>query len=152
MLNLGSLDSVQLWPVAFWPIVFSSCFCAYLRICQITREKYGYSPIGGRRRADRFVTWVALPFALSAEIVTHGFMLCAAGLEYALIGLPIYVFGWILLPTLLEGMRGGLPLLASIHVLFVAAFAVLLGLADISVLRALNGDILAILSRLPTPV
>ena len=149
MLSRGFYDAVVLWPVAFWPIVFSSCFYGYLRLCQMLHARHGYAPIGGRRKTDLLVTFVALPFAAMVELGTHGYMLMVAGYEYLVVAIPIYIFGWILLPSLLDGMRSGLPILAATHLVFVGSFAVLLGFADIAVLRAFNSDLYGVLTGIP---
>ncbi|MFK7945329.1 MAG: hypothetical protein AB8B85_20800 [Paracoccaceae bacterium] len=149
MLSRGFYDAVVLWPVAFWPIVFSSCFFAYLKICQTLRSRHGYSPIGGRRKMDLAVTWLALPLAAGFELAAHGYMFMVAGYEYAAVAIPIYIFGWILLPAVLDGMRSALMILASVHLLFVGAFGVLMGFVDVSVFRALNSDIYGLLTGLP---
>ncbi|MEM1299181.1 MAG: hypothetical protein AAGH68_07845, partial [Pseudomonadota bacterium] len=149
MLSRGFYDAVVLWPVAFWPIVFSSCFFAYLKLCQTMRSRHGFSPIGGRRTAELFVTFIALPSAVAIELGTHGYMLMVAGYEYLVVAIPIYIFGWILLPSLLDGMRSGLPILAGTHLLFVSAFAVLLGFGDVGILRSFNSDLYGLLTGLP---
>ena len=150
MLSRGFYDIVVLWPVAFWPIVFSSCFFAYLKSCQLLAARHGHSPIGGRRKTDLFITYIALPAAAMIELLTHGYMLMVAGYEYAVVAIPIYIFGWILLPSLLDGMRSALIILAAGHILFVGAFAVLMGFANVKVLRALNSDVYSLLTGLPT--
>ena len=86
---------------------------------------------------------------MAVEVSTHGYMLMVAGYEYAAVAIPIYIFGWILLPALLDGMRSALTLLASAHLVFVAAFAVLMGFADIALFRALNSDLYGLLTGLP---
>lgn len=149
MLSRGFYDAMALWPAVFWPIVFSSCFFAYLKICSSTRVRYGSSLVGGRRTIDLLATYVGLPFGALVELAAHGYMLTVVGYEYAVVAIPIYVFGWILLPSMLEGMRSGLTILASAHLLFVGAFAVLLGFADVGMLRILNADIYSLLTGLP---
>lgn len=149
MLTRGIFDTLSLWPAVFWPIVFSSCFYAYLRLCQILGQRYGFSPLNGRRKTDIVVTYGAVPAAFLIELIVHGYMLYVVGYPYIVVAIPIYIFGWILLPWILDGFRPGLTILAMTHALFVLAFAVFLGLADINVLRALNSDIYTLLVGVP---
>lgn len=101
---------------------------------------------------DRLVTWLILPFAGGIELAAHGYMLMVAGYMYLIVLIPIYVFGWILLPSTLDGLRFGPAMLVANHALFVAAFAVLLGFADFELLRSLNGEIYALLTGLPAAI
>lgn len=149
MLSRGFYDAVVLWPVALWPIIFSSCFYAFLKLSAKLRTTHGITPFEGRKKTKLIVISLGLPFAIVVELAAHGYMLMVAGYMYAIVAIPIYIFGWILLPALLDGMRTGLSLLAVTHLLFVAAFATLMGFMDISVLRALNSDLYALVTGLP---
>ena len=152
MLARGFHDAVVIWPVIFWPIIFSSCFFAYVRLCQAIKQRYGFSPIGGRRRADYIVTYGTLPLAALAEFLAHAYMLYIVGYYYLAVAIPIYVFGWILLPYLLEGFRPGLTILAITHATFVASFTVLLGFWEQNILRALNKDLYSLLTGVPAAI
>ena len=149
MLTRGIFDAMSLWPAVFWPIVFSSCFYAYLRLCQLQKQRYGFSPIGGRRKTDYVVTYGILPICAIIEVAVHSYMFYVIGYLYVIIGIPIYIFGWILVPSILDGFRPGMTILALTHATFVSAFVVLLGFADINVLRALNSDIYTLLVGVP---
>ena len=116
------------------------------------RVRLGVSPIGGDRMTDRMVTWLVLPFAGGVELAAHGYMLLVAGYMYLIVVIPIYVFGWILLPSILDGLRAGPAMLVANHALFVTAFAVLLGFAEFGFLRSLNGEIYALLTGLPAAI
>lgn len=149
MLSRGFYDTVVLWPVVFWPIVFSSCFYAYIKLCADLRNQLIPATGGIGQRAGQALGLTALAGAIAIEFMAHGYMLMVAGYFYLVVAIPIYVFGWILLPALLDGMRSGLGLLAATHLIFVSAFFVLLGFADIGVLRALNRDLYQLLTGLP---
>ena len=95
------------------------------------------------------VTYGALPAAWLIEVLTHGYMLLVVGYFYVVVVIPIYIFGWVLLPSVLDGFRPGLTVLAITHATFVTAFVVLLGFLDINVFRALNSDIYGILVGVP---
>ncbi|MEM6661400.1 MAG: hypothetical protein AAF666_04390 [Pseudomonadota bacterium] len=149
MLARGFHDAVTIWPVVFWPILISSCFFAYVRLCGSLARQFGQSPIGGRGLTGRLVTFGALPAAGIAELLVHAYMFYIVGYMYLVIAIPIYVFGWILIPWVLEGFRPGLTILALVHATFVAAFAVLMGFWDQNVLRALNSDLYGLLTGVP---
>lgn len=150
MLSRGFLDSLSIWPAIFWPIVFTSCFVAFLRLCRQAEQRFGFSPLNGRRKTDYAVRCVALPLGAAIEVAVHSYLIFVIGPFYALVAIPVYVVGWVLLPYVLDGFRPGLTVLALIHVVFVAAFGVYLGLYEVSVLRALNGDIYGMLLGVPT--
>lgn len=152
MLTRGLFDSLSLWPAVFWPIVFSSCFYAYLRMCQMLKERYGFSPLSGRRKSDMVVTYGAMPMAWAIEVLVHGYMFFIVGYFYVIIAIPIYIFGWVLIPAILDGFRPGLTILAITHATFVMAFLVLLGFLDFNVLRALNSDIYGLLVGVPANI
>lgn len=149
MLTRGLFDSLSLWPAVFWPIVFSSCFWGYVRLCQTMATALGVSPIGGPRLQDKLVTYLAAPLAAAFEVGVHAYMLYVVGYLYIVVAIPVYVFGWVLIPYVLDSFRPGLTVLAATHALFVAAFLVLLGLFDIGFLRAMNGDIYGLLMGVP---
>jgi len=150
MLTRGIFDSLAIWPAVFWPIVFSSCFYAYLRLCALLRDRYGASPLSGQGVTDHAVRYLALPAAIAVEIAAHGYLIYVIGPLYILVAIPIYILGWVLLPFILDGFRAGLSVLAMTHALFVAAFVVLLGFYDVTFLRALNSDLYALLTGVPT--
>lgn len=149
MLSRGIFDAISIWPAVFWPIVFSSCFFAFVRLCQMQKQRFGFSPIGGRRRADLLVTYLVVPGSVLIEVAVHSYMLFVAGYVYVVVAIPVYIFGWILLPAILDGFRPGMTILAMTHATFVMAFAVLLGFADVNLLRALNSDIYGLLVGVP---
>lgn len=149
MFTRGFHDPVLLWPTVFWPIVISSCFYAYVRICQMLRERYGFSPINGRRLSDFAVRYVLIPFGIAVEVMVHGYMFYLIGYQYLVVLIPVYVVGWVLLPAVLEGWRPGLTVLALSHGLFAAAFAVLLGFFHFGVLKVLNEDLYGLLIGVP---
>lgn len=149
MLSRGFHDALSLWPAVFWPIVFSSCFYAYIQLCKLLEKRYGFSPMNGRRKSDFLVTYAILPAGAAVEVMVHSYMLYVIGYYYVAVVIPIYVFGWILIPWILDGFRPGLTVLAMTHATFLAAFAVLLGFWDQNVLRALNSDVYTMLTGLP---
>lgn len=149
MLTRGIFDAMSLWPTVFWPIVFSSCFYAFLRLCQMQRQRFGFSPLGGRRKTDFAVTYALMPIWILLEVAVHAYMFYVVGYFYVIVAIPIYIFGWILLPSILDGFRPGMTVLGLAHAVFAMAFAVLLGFADVSVFRALNSDIYTLLVGVP---
>ena len=149
MLSRGFYDVIAFWPVVAWPLVFSSCLYAIVRVCQVSREGFGVAPLDARFVPDAMVLYLFFPAAVLFELAAHGYLLWTIGYWYTVMAIPIYIFGWILLPALLDGMRTGLSLLAVTHLLFVAAFATLLGFMDIAILRALNSDLYALVTGLP---
>ena len=149
MLSRGLFDAVVLWPVAFWPMVFSSCFVAAVRLCHVQRSRHGVALLGEGRWARTALNFGLLPAVVTVELSAHGYMLMVAGYEYAAVALPIYIFGWILLPALLDGMRSAVLLLSAGHVLFLAAFTVLMGFWEVEALRMLNRDLYALLAGVP---
>ncbi|MHA1108875.1 MAG: hypothetical protein ACTSQV_07150, partial [Alphaproteobacteria bacterium] len=141
MLSRGFHGAVSVRPAAVWPIISSSCLHAYLRLCQMQREHYGFSPLSGRKATDVAFNFGVLPAAAAFEVMAHSYMLMVVGYEYLAVSIPIYIFGWILLPWFLDGFRPALTLLALAHALFVGAFLALLGFLDLNVPRALNADL-----------
>jgi len=119
---------------------------------QMLKERYGFSPLSGRRKADIVVTYGAMPMAWAIEVLVHGYMFFIVGYLYVIIAIPIYIFGWVLIPAILDGFRPGLTILAITHATFVMAFLVLLGFMDINVFRALNSDIYALLVGVPANI
>lgn len=150
MLSRGLFDHLALWPAVFWPIFYSSCFWAFIRLCQILQQRHGFSPLNGRRKTDLATKFVILPLATIVEVVTHSYMFYVVGYPYLVVAIPIYIFGWVLLPTLLDGFRPAMTVLALGHGTFALSFAVLLGFWDLKVLRALNSDIYGLLVGVPT--
>ena len=152
MLTRGFYDAVSLWPMVFWPIMFSSCLYAWLRLCRLAREKYGCSPLDGDTRADKALIWGVIPAAFAFEVAAHVYLIYVAGYLYILTAIPIYVLGWVLLPYVLDGFRPAMTLLALGHAVFAAAFLVLMGFFDVGVLRALNSDIYGLLTGVPANI
>ncbi|MEM7190492.1 MAG: hypothetical protein AAF439_12845, partial [Pseudomonadota bacterium] len=152
MLTRGFHDAIVVWPVIFWPILFSSCFFAFFQLCRSLNKHYGVSPLHGRRPQDFAVLYGAVPAAAMIEVTAHAYMFYIVGYVYLVVAIPIYVFGWILLPWVLDGFRPGLPLLGGIYALFTASFAVLLGFWDFGPLRAMNADIYGLLTGVPAAI
>ena len=73
MLSRGFYDAVSLWPVVFWPIAFSSCLYAYIRLCRLSRTRFGYSPLDGDSWADKAVVYLIIPGSLLFQVLAHGF-------------------------------------------------------------------------------
>ena len=149
MLSRGLLDPLSLWPAAFWPIVFSSCFFAFLKLCQMSGKRWGFSPLNGRRKSDYAVRWGILPVGGAVELAVHSYLIYVIGPLYILAAIPIYVMGWVLIPYVLDGFRPGMTVLVLLHALFATAFAVYLGFWDVGVLRALNSDLYGMLVGVP---
>ena len=146
MLSRGFHDALALWPTAAWAILASSMFWAFLRLCQISRQRYGFSVLNGRRATDFLTAWVYLPAASLLEGVMHLYLLWAIGWMYALVLLPVFVLGWMTLPALLDDMRPAMVLLPAVHLGLTAALVVLLGFADIGLLRSFNAQLYALLT------
>ena len=113
------------------------------------KDRYGISPLNSRLKTDMIVAYGAVPAAWVVEVLVHGYMFMVVGYLYVIAAIPIYIFGWVLLPSILDGFRPGLTILAITHATFVAAFLVFLGFMDINVLRALNSDIYTIFVGVP---
>ena len=150
MLSRGFLDPVAFWPIVAWPLIFSSCLYAILSVCRVwSGSDAGMSLLDARRLPDAAILYVFFPAALAFEIFVHGYMLWLLGFEYLAVFIAIYVFGWILLPWLFDGWRPAQYILPLAYICLAAAFMVLMGFADIGVLRALNSELYGLFTGLP---
>lgn len=145
MLSRGFYDVLAIWPVAVWPVVFSSAFWGFIRLCQVSRARYGFSALNGDRWGHALARWLYLPMAGLFEVTIHGYLLWVIGWTYLTAAIPIYVLGWMVLPALLDDFAPGLVLLPASHLLFAAAFLVLLGFADVGLLRAIHSELYSLL-------
>lgn len=145
MLPRGLYDTLSFWPAVMWPIVFSSAYWAFLRLCMISQQHNGFSPLNGRRAMDRVTAWLYVPGGALLEATVHLYLLSVIGGIYALVALPIAVLGWLTLPVLLHDTGPAPAILPMIHLGGASAFAVLLGLVEIGPLRALNAEIYTLL-------
>ena len=148
MLSRGLWDALAVWPIIAWPIVFSSAWWAFLRICLIARARQGFSALD-RGGAGFLPAWGFLVAGALFEAVVHAILLWLIGVPYLLIALAIFILGWTLLPGLLAEFGAALPLLAAAHATFALAFLVLLGVTDIGPLRALNSHLYSLLAGAP---
>lgn len=146
MLTRGFHDALALWPVAAWPIMFSSAYWGFLRLCGATQDRYGFSALNSGRRAFVLAARIYVPAGALFEAAAHLYLLSAIGPIYLLSVLPIYILGWWVLPALLDDLGPGQAVLPLLHGLFAAAFLVLLGAADIGWLRWMNAEIYGLLT------
>jgi hypothetical protein len=152
MLARGFHDALVFWPTVAWPLIFSSTLYCFLRLCQLSRQRYGVSPLDdGQPRAPLFV-YVFLPAAGFFEAVIHAYMLWVIGPAYIVMAVPIYVAGWILLPALLEDFGPAQFLLPLAYICFAAAFLVLLGFVEVDLLRMLNRELYSVLTGLSVAI
>ena len=149
MLSRGLYDPIAFWPVAAWPLIFSSCLYAIVRLCQMARQGYGVDALDAARAPDAVVLYLFFPAAAVFEVAVHGYLLWTIGYFYAVLAIPIYICGWLLMPFLLDSFRPAQYLLPLMYLLFAAAFVVLLGFADIGLLRVLNSELYALMTGLP---
>jgi hypothetical protein len=148
MLSRGFYDALVFWPTVAWPLIFSSTLYCFIRLCQLSRQRYGVSPLDpGQPKAVAF-NYVFLPAAGVFEALIHCYLLWTIGLPYLAMAVPIYIAGWILLPTLLEDFGPAQLLLPLAYLLAAASFVVLLGFADIDMLRIVNRQLYALLTGL----
>ena len=147
MLSRGFYDALAIWPTAFWPIVFSSSFWAFLRL-YLGGQGYGTLALSTQRGATALF-WTFVPLGALFEAAIHLYLLWTIGAVYLLVALPIYLFGWTVLPALLDDFGPAVALLPMVHVGFAAAFLVLAGFIDIGPLRALNAEIYGLLTGVP---
>lgn len=146
MLSRGFHDALSLWPVAAWPMLFSSAYWAFLRLCRASEQRYGFSPLNGPGMTDRLTTWVYVPAGALFEAAVHLYLLWVIGAPYLLVAMPIFIFGWTALPALLDDFAPAMVLLPAVHLTFAAAFLVLLGFVRIGPLRALNAELYGLLT------
>jgi hypothetical protein len=152
MLSRGFYDALVFWPTVAWPLIFSSALCCFLRLCQISRQRYGVSPLDpGQLRALVF-NFLFLPAAGVFEALIHTYLLWTIGWPYLVMAVPIYVAGWILLPSLLEDFGPAQLLLPLAYLCAAASFLVLLGFAEIDALRALNRELYSLLTGLSVAI
>ena len=149
MLSRGLLDTLSLWPAVFWPIFYSSCFWAFVRLCQNAHQRWGFSLLTDKRPVAIVAKYSLLPLACMIEVATHAYMFMVVGYFYVIVIIPIYIFGWVLLPTILDGFKPAFGVLGAAYAGFVVSFAVLLGLWDVRVVRAVNSDIYGLLVGVP---
>ncbi len=146
MLSRGFYDGLMFWPTVAWPLIFSSALYCFVRLCQMSRQRYGISPLDrGQPKAVAFV-YLFLPAAMFFEVVIHSYLLWTIGWTYLIMPVPIYIAGWILLPSLLEDFGPAQLLLPLAYLGFAAAFLVLLGFIDIDLLRSLNRQLYSVLT------
>lgn len=146
MLSRGFYDALLFWPTVAWPLIFSSALYCFLRLCQMSRQRYGVSPLDpGQPQALVFV-YLFLPAAIFFEVTIHSYLLWTIGWPYLIMSVPIYIAGWILLPSLLEDFGPAQLLLPLAYLCFAAAFLVLLGFVDIDLLRSLNRHLYSLLT------
>ncbi len=144
MLSRGLLDSLAMWPTVVWPIVFSSTWWAFLRLCLASRARHGCSVLD-RGSAAFLPAWAFLVAGALFEAAVHTCLLWLIGAVYVLVALPVFILGWTMLPALLDEFGFGFLLLAVVHVFFATAFLVLLGFADIGFLRPTNAELYGLL-------
>lgn len=148
MLSRGFYDTLSIWPTVVWPILFSSSFWAFLRLCLACHRISDVPPLTARRGGTA-VFWTFVPAAALFEAAIHLYLLSVIGAGYLLLVPFIYIVGWTVLPILLEESGSALVLLPGAYLCFAAAFLVLIGAADIGVLRAVNSQIYALLTGVP---
>jgi hypothetical protein len=152
MLSRSFFDALVFWPTVAWPLIFSSALYCFLRLCQISRQRYGVSPLDpGQPKAVAF-NFLFLPAAGVFEALIHSYLLWTIGWPYLLMAVPIYIAGWILLPSLLEDFGPAQLLLPLAYVSVAASFMVLLGFAEIDALRALNRELYSLLTGLSAAI
>ncbi len=148
MLSRGFFDALVFWPTVAWPLIFSSTLYCFLRLCQISRQRYGVSPLNfGQPKAVAF-NFIFLPAAGVFEALIHSYLLWAIGWPYLAMAVAIYVAGWMLLPFLLEDFGPAQLLLPLAYVGVATSFLVLLGVADIGLLRMFNRELYSLLTGL----
>ena len=150
MLSRGIYDPLWMWPIVFWPLIFSSAFYAFLRLCKLSQERHGFSPLNGRYKSDAVTTYLFFPLAVAFEGVIHLYLLWVIGYVYGVMALLVYTVGWVVLPWLLEDFRPAQVLLPLVYIAFAVSFVVLLGFADVPLIRALNSELYGVLTGLPT--
>ena len=150
MLSRGLFDAMVFWPTVAWPLIFSSILLAIVQVCRLAASDYGVSPLDGSRQPDALILYLFFPAAAVFEVAVHGFMLWVVGWEYLIIALPIYVFGMILLPGVLDSFRPAQYVLPILYIGFAASFIVLIGVMDVGFLRYLNTELYSLLSGYPT--
>lgn len=152
MLSRGFYDALVFWPTVAWPLIFSSALYCFVRLCQLSRKRYGVSPLDPGGTKSALFVYLFLPAAGFFEVAIHAYLLWLIGLPYALMPLPIYIAGWILLPSLLEDFGPAQLLLPLAYVCFAASFLVLLGFVDIDLLRLLNRNLYSLLTGLSVAI
>jgi hypothetical protein len=148
MLSRGFYDGLVFWPTVAWPLIFSSALYCFLRLCQLSRNRYGVSPLDQDTTRALVFVYLFLPFAGIYEFVIHSYLLWVIGWPYLVMAVPIYILGWILLPSLLEDFGPAQLVLPLAYLCFALAFLVLLGFVEIDVLRLLNRQLYSLLTGL----
>jgi hypothetical protein len=148
MLSRGFYDGLVFWPTVAWPLIFSSALYCFLRLCQLSRNRYGVSPLDQDTTKALVFVYLFLPVAGIYELVIHSYLLWVIGWPYLVMAVPIYILGWILLPSLLEDFGPAQLVLPLAYVCFAMAFLVLLGFVEIDVLRLLNRQLYSLLTGL----
>ena len=149
MLARGFFDTLAMWPTVVWPLVFSSAFYAFLRLCNVNRKRYGFLLFSRARPVDILVGWLWLPAAIVFEAVAHGYLLWRIGWAYIPTGIAMYILGRIVLPEVLDGIPSATLVLLAVHTVFAAAFLVLLGWVEIGILRDFNETLYSMLVGVP---
>ena len=152
MLSRGFYDTLVFWPIVAWPLIFSSALYCFIRLCQLSRQRYGVSPLDpGQPKAMAF-NYLFLPAAGVFEAVIHSYLLWTIGWPYLAMAVPIYITGWILLPTLLDDFAPAQLLLPLAYVCVAASFLVLLGFAEVDALRVANRQLYSLLTGLSVAI
>ncbi len=146
MLSRGFYDALVFWPTVAWPLIFSSALYCFLRLCQMSRRRYGVSPLDPGRPTALVFIYAFLPVAGVFELMIHSYLLWTIGWAYLIMPVPIYIAGWILLPSLLEDFAPAQLLLPLAYLCFAVAFLVLLGFLDIDLMRLLNRQLYSLLT------
>lgn len=129
--------------------MFTSCLLAIIRICQISRQTYGCTPLDTRRTSDAIVLYLFFPTAAVFEVTVHAYLLFVIGYSYLLLALPVYVLGGVLLPWLLDRVPSTQYVLPIVYVGFAAAFLALLGFVNVGLLTGLNSELHTLLTGYP---
>jgi hypothetical protein len=149
MLARGFFDTLAIWPTVVWPLVFSSAFYAFLRLCSVNRKRYGFLLFSRAWLADLLVGRLLVPAAIAFEAVAHSYLLWRIGWAYIPTGIAIYILGWVALPEVLDGIPSATLMLLSVHTVFAAAFLALLGWIDVGILRDFNETLYSMLVGAP---
>ncbi len=111
--------------------------------------KYGYLPLDNTRRPDALILYLFFPTAAVFEVTVHAYLIFVIGYHYVIVVIPIVILGGILLPWLLDSLPMTQYVLPAVYLGFAGAFFVLLGFADIGLLRAFNAELYGLLTGYP---
>ena len=150
MLSRGFYDAMTFWPIAAWPLIFSSCLLAIVQVCRSAQANYGVSPLDSKRSGDALILYIFFPLAAVFEVGVHCYLLWMIGVKYLIMAIPIYVFGFILLPGVLDSFRTVQYVLPVIYIGFALSFVVLLGFLDVGFIRVFNSELFSMLTGYPT--